>query len=70
MLLTRFGLLAAAGNIFFANLLATYPLTFDPSRPYFTTSMVGIVLALVFAFLAFRGSLAGRSLHTGSFLDV
>ncbi|MBD3866911.1 MAG: protein kinase [Acidobacteria bacterium] len=70
VLMTRFGLLAAAGNIFFANLLGTFPLTFDPSRPYFTTSLIGIGLALVFAFLAFRGSLAGRSLNAGSFLDA
>ena len=70
VLMTRFGLLAAAGNIFFANLLASYPLTFDPSRPYFATSMAAIVVALVLAFLVFRSSVAGQSFHTGSFLDV
>lgn len=69
VLLTRFGLLAAAGNIFFANLLAAFPLTFDPSRPYFSTGLAGIALALVFAFLVFRSALAGRSFHAGAFLD-
>jgi hypothetical protein len=69
VLLTRFGLLAAAGNFFFVNLLINFPLTFDLSRPYFTISVAGIALALVFAFLVFRSSLAGRSFHVGAFLD-
>ncbi len=69
VLLTRFGLLAAAGNFFFVNLLANFPLTFDPSRPYFTTSVAGIALALLFAFLVFRSSLGRQSFSAGSFLD-
>ena len=69
LLLTRFGLLAAAGNIFFANLLAVFPLTFDPSRPYFAASLAGIGLALLLTFLAFREALGGRSFTAGRFLD-
>jgi len=68
-LMTRLGLLAAAGNILFANLLASFPLTFDSTRPYFGTSLIGLAAMMILGILVYRIALTGNTQTGKSFLD-
>ena len=68
-LLLRFGLLAAVGCFLLANLLVSFPISLDSSDPYFSTSLLGLFLALLLAGAAFYVSLAGRPMFNDTLLD-
>ena len=59
-LILRFGVLATAACFLMANLLAAYPITFDSSAPYFTTSLFALLFAVALTTYAFYTSLAGQ----------
>ena len=62
ILLIRFGLLTTTGAFVFSYLIENYPITADVSAPYFTTSLIGPVVAIVLAIFALYTSMAGRPL--------
>ena len=68
--LLRFGLLATATCFLLINLVASYPLTFDTSAPYFVTGLVGILVIVVLMITALRIALAGQTVFTDSLLDT
>jgi hypothetical protein len=57
-LLTRFGVLAWIPM----GLVNFLPLTADPASPFFTASLISVVVMLALAIFAFRVSLAGHPL--------
>jgi len=62
VLLVRFGLLAAAGAFLMVNVLATFPITLDPSKFFFGVSVMGLVFAVIPVLYAAYVALAGRPL--------
>jgi serine/threonine-protein kinase len=68
--LLRFGLLATATCFLLVNLVASYPLTFDTSAPYFVTGLIGILVIVALMITALRIALAGQTVFTDSLLDT
>jgi serine/threonine-protein kinase len=69
ILLMRFGLVAAAGCFLMMNFLAAYPITLDPSAPYFPTSLFALAVAAALSGTAYFVALGGRPLFEDSILQ-
>jgi hypothetical protein len=67
-LILRFGVLATSAACLLANLLAHFPLTIDPSMPYFGTSLLCFVAVAIPLFFAFHSALAGRPVFRDALL--
>jgi hypothetical protein len=65
----RFGLVAAAGCFLMMNFLAVYPITLDPSAPYFPTSLFALAVAAPLTGVAFFVALGGRPVFEDSILQ-
>ncbi len=62
ILLIRFGLLATTGAFVFSYLIENFPITANVTAPYFTTSLIGPIVAIIIAVFALYTSMAGRPL--------
>jgi serine/threonine-protein kinase len=59
VLVVRYGVLSTAVAFTVSNVLVFLPISLDPSRPYFATSLLALGTIAVLALVAYRVSLAG-----------
>jgi serine/threonine-protein kinase len=59
-LLIRFGVLALFADFFCSMLISSFAITADTSAPYFSASLIGPLVVVLLAVLAYRATLSGR----------
>jgi serine/threonine-protein kinase len=68
--LTRYGLLALIATFFYIHVWPFYPATTELTAWYATTYILQLILLIAIASWAFRVSLAGQRVFSGSFLEA
>lgn len=69
VLMTRYGLLATTGCFVVIQTFNLFPLTLDPSLPYFGVSLLGLAAPLAMTVFAFIQASSGRSLFQDRLLE-